>query len=116
LLFLGLVVWGRTKCPLFLYSEDPFSEVSYVFIVFSLANSVYNLCSYRLLSIIIIAILCSGSHDVPFMADEAAASVVPSLGRLTYSLKQYLTYARLLQEKASRFNSGGQHHTLTVLP
>ena len=50
------------------------------------------------------------------MADEAAASVVPSLGKLTYSLKQYLTYARLLQEKASRLNRGGQHHTLTVLP
>ena len=50
------------------------------------------------------------------MADEAAASVVPSLGKLTYSLKQYLIYARLLQEKASRLNRGGQHHTLTVLP
>ena len=55
-----------------------------------------------------IAILCAASSDVPFMADESALSVVPSLGKLTYSLKQYLTYAKLLQEKARQLSREGQ--------
>lgn len=40
------------------------------------------------------------------MADEAALAV-PGLGKLTYTLKQYLTYASALQEKASQLTKSG---------
>ena len=45
------------------------------------------------------------------MADEAVVSVVPSLGKLTYTPKQYLQYASRLQEKARQLSTGGQHST-----
>lgn len=49
------------------------------------------------------AILCAASPDVPFMADESAQAV-PGLERLTYTLKQYMTYANTLQEKATQLS------------
>lgn len=54
-----------------------------------------------------IAILCAASSDVPFMADEAAQAV-PGLETLTYTLKQYMTYANTLQEKARQLSKAGQ--------
>lgn len=37
------------------------------------------------------AILCAGSHQVPFMADEAMQAI-PGLGKVDYTMKFYLKY------------------------
>lgn len=38
-----------------------------------------------------VAILCAGSHQVPFMADEAMQAI-PGFGKVEYTMKFYLTY------------------------
>ena len=53
-----------------------------------------------------IAILCAASPDVPFMADESLQTL-PGMGKLTYTLKQYITYASTLQEKARQLSKTG---------
>lgn len=51
------------------------------------------------------AILCAAApHVAPFMADEAVLAV-PDLGKLDYSLKQYLKYAQKIREKAAELNA-----------
>ena len=52
------------------------------------------------------AILCAASTDVPFMADESLQAV-SGMGKLTYTLKQYITYASTLQEKARQLSKTG---------
>ena len=37
------------------------------------------------------AILCAGSHQVPFMADEAMQAI-PGFGKVDYTMKFYLAY------------------------
>ena len=52
-----------------------------------------------------VAILCAAAPEsVPFMADESVLAV-PGLGRLEYTLKYYLTYAKKVQTKAKQLNS-----------
>ena len=41
--------------------------------------------------ILAVAILCAGSHQVPFMADEAMQAI-PGFGKVDYTMKFYLTY------------------------
>lgn len=48
-----------------------------------------------------LAVLCTAApHLAPFMSDESTQSV-PDIGPLKYTLKQYLSYAEALQDKAS---------------
>lgn len=57
------------------------------------------------------AILCVAAPDeAPFMADESVLAV-PGLGRLDYSLKHYLAYAKRVKGKAKQLNSIGQSGT-----
>lgn len=51
------------------------------------------------------AILCAAAPEgVPFMADESVLAV-PGLGKLEYTLKQYLAYAQKIQAKTKQLNS-----------
>jgi hypothetical protein len=52
------------------------------------------------------AILCAASPDVPFMADESLQAV-SGMGKPTYTLKQYITYANTLQERARQLSKTG---------
>ena len=41
------------------------------------------------------------------MSDESVQAI-PGIGKLTYTFKQYLTYATALQEKAKQLTTSGQ--------
>ena len=47
------------------------------------------------------------------MADEAVLAV-PGMDRLTYTLKQYLSYASALQEKAKQLSESGSQPVLSI--
>ena len=58
---------------------------------------------------LIIAILCvTHPESVPFMADESTMAV-SGIGKLDYTLKQYLHYADAICSKAQELNTLGIH-------
>ncbi len=60
-------------------------------------------------------VLCAAApHLVPFMADEAVMSV-PELGKIDYTLKYFLGYARKVQEKVKQLNLLGTINTPHLL-
>ena len=61
-----------------------------------------------------LGILCVAFPDqVPFMADEPALAI-NEFSKLDYSLKQYLVFAKIMQEKAKQLNKKGTAMYITV--
>lgn len=61
-----------------------------------------------------VAILCLvHPQHTPFMSDESTLSI-PNIGKLDYSLKQYLMYAETLKEKAEGLGKGWTAHQVEL--
>ena len=68
-----------------------------------------------LYTLIFIAILCVACPEqVPFMADESVLAI-EEFSKLDYSLKQYLIYAKIIQEKVKQLNKKGTYISLSSI-